>query len=40
VDQAPSAFSPVAIGNSYTTICMNLKHRSDVSAMASAMLLD
>ena len=40
VDQAPSAFSPVAIGNSYTTICMNLKHRSDVSAMASAMLLN
>lgn len=40
VDQCPSTFSPIAIANTYTTICMNLKHRSDVSAMASAMLLD
>jgi len=40
VDQHPSMISVPALGNTYTTICMNLKHRSDVSAMSSAMLLD
>jgi hypothetical protein len=29
-----------ALGNSYATICMNLKHRSDVNAIAAAMLID
>jgi len=40
VDQHPSMISVVALGNTYTTICMNLKHRSDVNAMGSAMLMD
>jgi hypothetical protein len=40
VDQHPSLISPVALGNTYATICLNLKHRSDVNAMGSAMLLD
>jgi len=40
VDQHPNMISPVALGNTYTTICMNLKHRSDVNAMGSAMLMD
>lgn len=40
VDQHPSMISIPALGNTYATIAMNLKHRSDVSAMAAAMLLD
>lgn len=40
VDQHPSMISIPALGNTYTTITMNLKHRSDVSAVAAAMLLD
>ena len=40
VDQHPSMISTVALGNTSVTICLNLKHRSDVTAMASAMLMD
>jgi len=40
IDQHPSMISPVALGNTYTTICLNLKHKSDVNAMGSAMLMD
>jgi hypothetical protein len=40
VDQHPSMISPIALGNTYTTICLNLKHKSDINAMGSAMLLD
>jgi len=40
VDQHPSMISPVALGNTYTTICMNLKHKADINAMGSSMLLD
>lgn len=39
VDQHPSLISVPAMGNSYTTIAMNVKHRSDVNALAGAMLL-
>ncbi|MBN2266860.1 MAG: ATP-binding protein, partial [Candidatus Babeliaceae bacterium] len=39
VDQHPSLISIPAMGNTYTTLCMNVKHRSDVNAAASAMLL-
>jgi hypothetical protein len=39
VDQHPSLISLPALGNTYTTITMNLKHSSDVSAIAAAMLL-
>ncbi len=39
VDQHPSLISIPALGNSYTTITMNLKHRLDVNAIAAAMLM-
>ena len=39
IDQHPSLISIPALGNSYTTITLNLKHRSDVTAISSAMLL-
>ena len=40
LDQHPSQISLPALGNTYTTFCLNLKHSKDVNAMASAMLLD
>lgn len=40
LDQHPSLISKPALGNTYLTIGMNLKHRSDVNMMADAMLLD
>jgi hypothetical protein len=39
IDQHPSLISPTAMGNTYTTITMNLKHRNDVSLAGDAMLL-
>ena len=39
LDQHPSQISVPALGNTYCTICFNLKHRTDVSAMSQAMLL-
>ena len=39
-DQHPSEISLPALGNTYTTISMNLKHAKDVNVMAQAMLLD
>lgn len=39
LDQHPSLISKPALGNTYTTIAMNLKHRDDVRAAANAMLL-
>jgi hypothetical protein len=40
VDQDPSLLSIPAIGNTYTTICMNLKERNDVNLMAACLNLD
>ncbi len=40
LDQHPSQISLPALGNTYCTICLNLKHSKDVSAMAQCMLLD
>jgi hypothetical protein len=40
LDQHPSKISLPALGNTYCTICMNLKHRSDINSMAQCMLLD
>jgi Helicase HerA, central domain len=40
VDQHPSMISIPALGNTYATITMNLKHSSDVSAIAAAMLME
>jgi len=40
VDQHPSQISLPAIGNTYATICFNLKHQLDVDTAASCMLLD
>lgn len=39
VDQHPSLISVPAIGNTYTTVCFNLKHLDDVRAAAAALLL-
>jgi hypothetical protein len=40
LDQHPSKISLPALGNTYCTICMNLKHRTDINAMAQCLLLD
>ncbi len=40
VDQHPSLISIPALGNTYTTIAMNLKHKSDVNAIGAAMLME
>jgi len=40
LDQHPSKISLSALGNTYCTFCLNLKHQKDVSAMAQSMLLD
>lgn len=39
IDQHPSLISVPSLGNTYCTIAMNLKHGSDVSTIANAMLL-
>jgi len=39
LDQHPSRIALPALGNTYTTICFNLNHKSDVGAMAQAMML-
>jgi len=40
LDQHPCQISLPALGNTYTTIVMNLKHKKDVSAIAQCMMLD
>ncbi len=40
IDQDPSLLSIPALGNTYTTVCMNLKEIRDVSLMSSVLLLD
>lgn len=40
IDQHPSLISKPALGNTYTTIALNLKHRDDVNAVGDCMLLD
>ena len=40
LDQHPSKISLSALGNTYATICLNLKHKTDINAMAQCMLLD
>ncbi len=40
IDQHPSLISKPALGNTYATIGMNLKHRDDVNALGNAMLLE
>ena len=39
VDQHPHLISSAALGNTYTSICLNLKEPSDVNRAASMMLL-
>ena len=39
IDQHPSLISKPALGNTYTTIAMNLKHKDDVMGASNAMLL-
>jgi len=40
LDQHPSLVSKPALGNTYTTIAMNLKHRSDIQMISDSLLLD
>ncbi len=40
LDQHPSLISKPALGNTYTTIAMNLKHRSDIQMISDSLLLD
>jgi len=40
LDQHPSQISLPALGNTYCTIAMNQKHRSDINALAQCLLLD
>jgi hypothetical protein len=40
LDQMPSRLSTASLANTYTTICLNLKHKSDINAMSQCMLLD
>ena len=40
LDQHPSKISLYAMGNTYCTICMNLKHKTDINAMAQCLLMD
>ena len=40
IDQHPSLISLPALGNTFCTIGMNLKHRTDVNTIADAMLLE
>jgi hypothetical protein len=40
IDQHPSLISMPALGNTYTTICMNLKHKADMSTISESLLLD
>ncbi len=39
IDQHPSLISIPALGNTYTTIAMNLKHRADINMIANAISL-
>lgn len=40
LDQHPSMISLPAMGNTYTTICFNMKHKKDVSAISACINLD
>jgi len=40
LDQHPCQISLPALGNTYTTIVMNQKHKKDVSAVAACMMLE
>ena len=40
LDQHPSKIALSALGNTYFTACLNLKHQKDVNAMGQSMLLD
>jgi hypothetical protein len=40
VDQHPSLISPAAIGNTYCTVCLNLKHKNDLDLMYKTLLLE
>ena len=40
IDQHPSLISKPGLGNTYCTIAMNLKHRSDIAMIADCLLFD
>jgi DNA-binding MarR family transcriptional regulator len=39
IDQHPSLISMPALGNTYTTVCMNLKHKADMGTISESLLL-
>lgn len=40
IDQHPHLISPAALGNTYTTVCLNLKDPSDINKAAKLCLLE
>lgn len=40
IDQHPSLISMPALGNTYTTICFGLKHKTDMFTISESLLLD
>ncbi len=40
LDQHPSLISKPALGNTYTTLAMNLKHRGDIAMIKDCLLMD
>ncbi|MGD2091533.1 MAG: DUF87 domain-containing protein [Candidatus Aminicenantes bacterium] len=40
IDQHPSLISMPALGNTHTTICMNLKHKADMKTISESLLLE
>jgi len=40
IDQHPSLISKPALGNTYCTVVMNLKHRADINMIADSLLLE
>jgi energy-coupling factor transporter ATP-binding protein EcfA2 len=39
-DQCISAIAPTALANCFTTVCLNTRHRSDLTAASGSLLLD
>jgi len=40
IDQHPSLISMPALGNTYTTICFGLKHKTDMNTISESLLLE
>jgi len=40
IDQHPPLISMPALGNTYTTICFGLKHKTDMNTISDSLLLE